>query len=254
MINLRRNALCSVCSGRSEVYFQDDKLIIDRATCSLITSKCLPFFELVVKFFTGIEKIVDKVMNHYSEEQKRIWTELRAIKLITDKIKSLRLHGFINLYLDAAAGSPQSIGVQKVFCENFVNIVRKPFIERLAALLNYEATFFETLNTRLANKAGQKPRQKAPQKPTRLLFAQPASNFELCSQLLDRAANNSPHLNPPTINAVDNLFSTDVTVESAVQANIGSSFTSYLGAIGSGFNEASTKVASILLNLTHHFP
>lgn len=243
MIDLRRNALCSVCSGRSEVFFEANKLIIGKETCSGIISTCQPFFMMMINFFIGMEKIVDNTMKYYTQDDKRIWNELRTIKLITDKIKGLQLHQLINTYFDSKPSSPEASVIQKTLCESFVNVVEKTFIERLAGLLNYDPEFFQKLDQRLANKMGENPnRKKVTQKPNRLLSAQLSSNFDLS---LTHTA---------TFQAVENLFLTDVMVQTPVTANIDSSYAAYLGTIGSGLNEVSVKVASIPLNLTQYFP
>ena len=44
MKNVRSNALCSVCSGRSEKYFYKKKIIVTESICQLTIARCKPFF------------------------------------------------------------------------------------------------------------------------------------------------------------------------------------------------------------------
>lgn len=47
LLSIRGPALCSVCSGRSEIFFNDkkDKLLIDLASCKNVIETCKPAFE-----------------------------------------------------------------------------------------------------------------------------------------------------------------------------------------------------------------
>ena len=64
MARIRSNALCGVCSGRSEVYFSDqDKARFLSMDCQPMLDSCLNSFNDVVKLIEGVDRFADKFID-----------------------------------------------------------------------------------------------------------------------------------------------------------------------------------------------
>ena len=58
MSSIRSKTLCSTCSGRSALFFNETKGIIDTPVCALTLETCLPSFKFLLTFLTEIDKLL----------------------------------------------------------------------------------------------------------------------------------------------------------------------------------------------------
>lgn len=64
MSQIRGSALCSVCSGRSHVFFKNGKALIDYKTCTSVIGQCTPFFDQF-KSFTRMFQTLSNLVGLY---------------------------------------------------------------------------------------------------------------------------------------------------------------------------------------------
>lgn len=64
LLHIRGPALCSVCSGRSETFFNSkkDKLLIDKDTCKTAIAACQPAFDLHHVISQNMSQVIDEVI------------------------------------------------------------------------------------------------------------------------------------------------------------------------------------------------
>ena len=58
MSRVRSNSLCSICSGRSEVFFSKDRAVIKGETCHRLMDSCHRFFLVVIHLVSGIDTLI----------------------------------------------------------------------------------------------------------------------------------------------------------------------------------------------------
>ena len=87
MISVRAGSVCSTCSGRSQIFFQDNAPKIDPVACSAVMDVCEPWFASVQQ----IARDVDVVYSSVEEISKALttvtnWdtTEQTTVKSIKD--------------------------------------------------------------------------------------------------------------------------------------------------------------------------
>ena len=137
---VRSSALCSICSGRSEIFFTEskDKILIDSDTCRIAISKCEDFFTSLAFLSKRLPKVVDK------NGQQMLANESKPL---IDLSNTLKMYGPPKELIKAIeeyenqrrqANSRKAIHSAYV-CSMFLNIRKKPYIIALDAISKFFA-------------------------------------------------------------------------------------------------------------------
>jgi hypothetical protein len=83
MKKMRGSALCATCSGRSQKYFINNKIIVDEDTCLVTVDECKGFFRVMsngIKDFSGIVAELKQIYEDYEvfEDLEKLQQELAA--------------------------------------------------------------------------------------------------------------------------------------------------------------------------------
>lgn len=128
-LSIRGPALCSVCSGRSEIFFNDvkDKLLIDLATCKSVISSCQPAFETHQSILNSFDKVVEGLAKNMASQnvvQATYLMESRDQASTYAPPKHL-LEAF-DFIRTRKTEKEQENGMM-IACSMLVDIVKKPF-------------------------------------------------------------------------------------------------------------------------------
>lgn len=194
MIQIRDSALCSTCSGRSSQFFNRNlqKALISEETCSNILEDCRePFLELAIYLRTvfvvghvrlrkwrgelGANFILSNtgVYNGKDSVVTDIRDELNRKKLLP--IVNAEFEGYGKKKLDSLQ-EIQRYMVEKILCENFVQIQTQPvifIIDRVAKTGNATVQLGE-----LMQKMVDKQKQKLGDQAYRSLISKLVNKFE----------------------------------------------------------------------------
>ena len=262
ILNARSSALCSVCSGRSNKYFLDQRILLVESDCENILSECAPAFHNMVL-------IIEVLGNHFTSFQETTsnahanFTErLEYLKNLTDTIKSEDIQQSIAKYFTTVGEEKAHIAGS--LCSKFLNIKGMSFIEKLDRLIKkfnfkYLASLVSGAFLRVSNyrnKASQAAppqssekradlREKVHGPPPRVL-----NELSTPDQPQPEPQIAAPDQSPDTqkLPPLDSFFSGDVTV---VVMNADSSYSSFLGALGS---TSASHVGGKPFNITNKFP
>lgn len=246
MAKLRGSSLCSTCAGNSETYFNHDKGLVDINTCSTVLESCNQSFDIIFKFFVGIEPILEllekmgqegkETSHHHSVLHKLVVKIREEVKKITEN----DIHQGIMQYGNSPGPAKDKLGAN--LCGKLLILAHKTFIEILATqceqikpeldflksaivgsyLNNIHTTKQERKSERNSNFADQKKKINA-----RILFD--PSHFHL---------------------TLEPFLQGDVQVVQKVD----SAYSSVFGSIGSSGNENSMFIHKHPMNLTKAFP
>ena len=241
----RASSTCSTCSGRSEAFFKDGKIIIDQNTCSQVLENCGRSFNQLVAYldfskavFKGIQTRVPgnleliEVVQQLDKRYEAI-SELKLFDLLTTYAKEVFRKGFQHSPVDEQLRAITEAQI----CGRILNLSSGTFIEYFSKLIQNEPT--------------KKIYSEALQRIKKILTPEQLSAAEKLTDL-----HSTPNKRILTANWVpaSTPFAGDVTVVPPVPASIDSSYTAFLGAIGSGGNEGSRPVPHLPINMTMHFP
>jgi hypothetical protein len=292
MSRIRANALCSVCSGRSSVFFSEDKILIHRNTCSRLLNSCAATFSTFVKFFVGMEEMTLRLREEI-KSPKEVSDFIHLLEKIERVTKSIRKHHIQVLILSYLGLTTSRLlplakaAVASKLCSQLISIKEEPFIKQLSDLLDdYQLEILSTVTKeirdsrwlykkltredrkrirtidrqaikeerkKLALKAAAEKKRKREEKARRKVCKKPASNYK--KRLLNFAVESGSS----TPNAA--LIFSEVELERdlfvgdvKVMNSVDSAYTSFIGATGSNHNEASTLMRHIPVNMTNEFP
>ena len=91
MISVRAGSVCSACSGRSQIFFQDNAPKIDPAACSAVMDVCEPWFASVQQIARHVEvvkSLVDEISKALTTVKRFDTIELRT----ANRIKNLLIN------------------------------------------------------------------------------------------------------------------------------------------------------------------
>ena len=128
----RSSALCSMCSGRSSIYFDDGKILVDRQVCRDTTDSCYAFFESL----TMIKDKLNAVRSVFLRDKY-----VYVLKYLQDFIERLErgspppsLIQAFNTHREVSKKSKSSqndqslIDAEQVVCSTTLNILKTPYI------------------------------------------------------------------------------------------------------------------------------
>jgi hypothetical protein len=224
---VRSGSVCSVCSGRSAVWFEGHKAKFNSDYCKPFLKYCAPsikflgnygeratiFFGKLHSFDIGGLKVGGKGIS--------IANLARPLDLFMESLK--KLHTF-RMAIDFTR-NPNDLRSNNDLCDSIVTLVNEPFLVILNKMCLLARIYLSGWND-LADTIGKNHHQTI-------------SNWSHRSRSLQSSELTA--------------FKSDVKVVD-VHAKIDSSYSSTFGAIGTNGNENSIKLAALPLNLTAAFP
>lgn len=133
---IRGSALCATCSGRSEKFFFNNKILVSPEDCSDTVRVCEGFFKTLREVESALEPIRFDIDNHiqrvsWRKAIKRIYRSMLAYK----PPKQL-MDAFLNFESKKAATKQVELEAAKV-CSMIMNLRKPPYI------LNYDGSIAE---------------------------------------------------------------------------------------------------------------
>ena len=266
MKKIRSASVCSICSGRSESFFEGKRGIILPDTCSDTLEKCKQSFISMLGFVFRAWKIIGlgiskencstsgsaatfrKTFKKYNKQiselkddrfLRQIWARFmiknttNLYKLFTsNKTQAQREHQ------DAVKALPKEEILKLAdwsFCNKMVTLFHDSFVIYYFKRLKLDITGMEKIIWQMRKAIGN---SKVPFSPPPRRLSQ-VSNWETPEQSWASEWAS---------------FTGDVVVDPQVQASTDSSYSSHIGAIGTSGNEACNKLPFMPINMTMLFP
>lgn len=149
MTKLRQSAVCSICSGRSEQFFQKDKANMEQEVCNTLIDDCWDFFRIVDRYLGNLAMIEFLwVMANRSKQRYYVVTNpsifeaqkaMDFIKTFSDA--KVDHYGLKDLFAKGAKLSEEQVrkkdAQSKVLCERFVSLHKTPWIIHLDYMIKY---------------------------------------------------------------------------------------------------------------------
>ncbi len=255
----RSNALCSVCSGRSDRFFSGGKILMLDSDCSSILQECAPAFSKTLRFLGLIEKFFDRMQASTEQHCHNLKKNLAYRKSLIRMIQLENAQTDIQEYL-GLAGKQQMMAAAAGLCSKLLNIEGPTFIEKAESIIrSLNFTILES-NLRVTHKQIIDQRSKQAAKSP---FTVQVRNFAFGKlQRLHNAFDqqeiafpqpsifSSPATSPNRFEhlRLDSLMVGDVSI---VAKKVDSSYTSYFGTTGT---TVSTPTNRIPFNITREFP
>ena len=126
MKEVRGSALCSICSGRSQLFFKDDHVLVSRLTCQAAVSACQSFFISLSKILKLIHEVSeetrDKTSKGYKSLVDRLKLDLELYSPPKELIKAFELH------MKQEASSAEAARSEISICSMILNVRKMPYI------------------------------------------------------------------------------------------------------------------------------
>ena len=164
--DLRNRALCETCSGRSQVFFEDDLAKISQATCSKLMQACMDSFSFTIRFLKVLGILSENIKGSklVSERCWRIKSRLKRLGTISHEIAAGHLTSRISRFrpMKSIAFHPTQIQISKDqeqkakkdieleylteasnLCNKFLRLSKEPFILEIADYFDIDMEIFE---------------------------------------------------------------------------------------------------------------
>ena len=254
MEQVRSSSVCFTCSGRSSVFFKGSKILINTQTCHDILSKCQATFSTLVDFFTGLEVMTQRIKHELKNEDDIIDLIyfIEKIDKVTEDIKRNRIQALIKQYISSNINDKISrANVASELCSMLVTISNEPFILQTRDVLDdYD---FELLDKVSRDLQGNKAWIKHNFMNSIRWMRSRRGNWKkgrVLQFVFDSISDQHKYVNPFDNIPSNTYFKGDVNVI----RNVDSSYTSYVGALGTTGHDPSRYLQAIPLNTTTLFP
>lgn len=88
---MRANSLCGICSGRSQAFFKQDKILVKEDTCGEVMTHCGKHFSLVVRFIKRVSMLIDslheEILNEKKEFSDLVLDNIRNVSRLSRSLK-----------------------------------------------------------------------------------------------------------------------------------------------------------------------
>ena len=227
--SIRSGSVCSICSGRSSIWFDGPKAKFSQTYCKPFLNRCKDSISFLRNYGERVKILFQKLLSvdlgalQVNSKDKTISEQgEKMIKVIT-KLSQMQALNLLNDYLI----NPDNNKASASLCDSIVTLVHDPFITVTLKMCIHTVDYLRTWN-KLAMYLGEK-------------HITTSNNWNLKPRVL-QGANLSPF-----------GLEGDVKVLN-VEAKVDSSYSSVFGAPGTSKNENSIHIRTIPLNLTEAFP
>ena len=139
LAKIRSASLCSVCSGRSEKFFKEDKAMIKVSTCEVMMDKCETHFTDLVQFIQNANELINSIHNDIISQRENFGPRaIQVIHTVNKNLAGLNKHRMISLiksYLNPSSASDKQNSLVKI-CKNLQNLVMPTFIAKIRLPMN----------------------------------------------------------------------------------------------------------------------
>ena len=227
MAEIRSNSLCSTCSGRSLVFFRENKGVISDSSCSSIIASCKHTFEIMVEFMQGI----DAISEQFKDTSPRSQHLAKELTMANQEASKNQIQRTIKKLVSGGYSDPAA---EDFVCSKFVRLGGRTFVEKMYEILNIDTSLFERVRDSLGS------RRLLSKQPRKLLKA----DWSLSTNTEER---------PPIFEG--GLFEGDVyVVPPQVESKVDSAYASTFGAAGTGLNVVASWMRVIPMNMSRAFP
>ena len=135
---LRASSLCSICSGRSQVFFKEDKASITIGTCHDVMTRCWSHFEVLVRFIKGVSILIDSLHNEIVNGQQKFPTMLteniQNVSKIATMLKEIHLVHIMHEYFTVTDKDYKRECLRKS-CEKLTNLFWPVLVLKIRPLM-----------------------------------------------------------------------------------------------------------------------
>ena len=228
---IRSNSLCGICSGRSQIFFKSGLALVDSDICKQIDQQCYSSFEIMVTFVHGFSRILSTLTQMMGRSSKNCKTKssIKNMKEIFEQIKSHKVHEAIDNYV-----KEQNNDLFKAaLCEKLLKFSTETMIEcfsnNLDAINDISSKALKKLRKTLRGiTPGSSNSGSTPSPSQRRLQTIDSIPSTPTTQTVTPTSSDTIFPSVP-----QNLFTNDMGM---VKKNVDSSYTSYIGALGTGLN------------------
>ena len=134
MINVRSSSICSTCSGRSDIFFINNKAALGESACSSIIKECSYSFKLMIETLEGVYAVLSQLLEYGLKNSRTTPLYLSFTQIIQDINKMVGLlsknnmHNLIRSYLKSNRFGGESHLANQI-CMNLVTLSETTFIE-----------------------------------------------------------------------------------------------------------------------------
>lgn len=141
----RSNSLCSVCSGKSEVYFYQDKGIVSYQLCNDVLQTCTPKLRRLIQIFTKIKEVFQVYGPNYSPKDFQGMAVKVKMGLVVAFLEDFQKHHFMKAIVDYLGSDPKNnIEVTGNLCQKVVSLVQDDLLEKVSSKYNEVEDIFVT--------------------------------------------------------------------------------------------------------------
>lgn len=131
LLSIRGPAFCSVCSGRSQVFFtyEKDKLLIDLSTCKKTIEDCGPFQDLYAAIKKELQAVIPKAADAVIKQN--LWNYVFLLEYYEDFLKYASPPHLIEALEAIKTVTNKKLRDQASItaCTLMLDITKKPFVE-----------------------------------------------------------------------------------------------------------------------------
>ncbi len=267
IVKSRAAAICGTCSGRSSYFFKNSKGLISQEFCNEIMAQCATTLPTLLEILIGLYK-AEPLLQKLSVD-----TRFGLRTSLSYNFKSNSVNGYYSQLLKNEAiendldnhNNPDTVIKEnslRKLCFHFLQLSRSTIIEHISdiftgtiqSVLTVEPTINEHVKKnekQIKEKVEHHKREHPHGRPKGKTISNskpkpPPKMPRLLTQSL--VSNSLPELLTGDVSTI--VINQILVTETVVAAQIDSSYTSYIGAIGTTNHGHS----SMALNLTHHFP
>ena len=136
---LRANSLCSICSGRSQVFFKENKVAIKIDTCHDMMTHCWNHFDVLVRYIKGVSILIDSLLDEIVNGQQKFYTlltdNIRNVSKIATMLKENPLVNTMHQYY-TATDTDYKRECLKNFCEDLTNLFWPALVVKIQPLMH----------------------------------------------------------------------------------------------------------------------
>jgi uncharacterized protein YoxC len=127
MNHLRASAMCPICSGRSEIFFKGDSILISPTTCLAAVSSCNSFFTSLRSITANFSDLTETYKKHVDSDGFELW---RLMELVKELEVNKPPRYLVDLFQKLTESKTQKgIGqLSAQICSMIVSVRKKPYV------------------------------------------------------------------------------------------------------------------------------
>ena len=274
---IRSSSLCGMCSGRNEEFFVNDKALVSEHICKEVIGECQGFFKIHRDFFKALLLIEDPLVSFLSiRKNKDLIGFIQKMRKSLEIVKRSKVSKSIMAY--EWSNKDNNGAETATLCKKMLKLHEITYIDIISKFMKeVEKIFKEVRDTIVQESQNRKEDQKklSANKKNNWSFQRIA--FSRSLQLKPEEINSNtyssiPLQNPSNTNPIiydysincnttsleipPSILNSDVemVINGSLVLNVDSSYTSYIGALGTKGNEGFNVLLSLPINTSLILP